>query len=64
MINSDHLSQERLLRLKGVLDIIPISKTAWHAGVKDGRFPKPVRLGPRTVAWKMSEIQALIYTGV
>lgn len=38
----------RLLRLKMVLEIIPVSKSTWWAGVKSGRFPKPVKtLGGR-----------------
>lgn len=48
------------LRLSQVLQLIPIGKTAWYAGVKEGRFPAPVRLGPRTVAYRMEDIRALI----
>ena len=40
--------------------IFPIGKTAWWAGVKSGRYPKPVKLGPRTTAWKVSDIRALL----
>ena len=40
--------------------IIPISKSHWWAGVKDGRFPQPVKLGPRTTVWRASDIQAVI----
>ena len=39
---------------------IPISRSAWLEGVRTGRYPKPVRLGPRTVAWRSQDIQALI----
>lgn len=28
--------------------VIPISKSSWWAGVKAGRYPKSVKLGPRT----------------
>lgn len=31
--------------------IIPVSKTTWWDGVRTGRFPRPVKLGPRTTAW-------------
>ena len=27
---------------------------------KSGRFPKPIKLGPRTTAWKVEDIRALI----
>lgn len=40
--------------------IIPVKKTAWWAGVKSGRFPKPVKLGPRTTAWRVEDIRNLI----
>lgn len=40
--------------------IIPVSKSTWWAGVASGRFPKPVKLGPRTTAWRVSDIRALI----
>jgi len=40
--------------------IIPVSRSSWWAGVKSGRFPKPIKLGPRTTAWRVSEIRTLI----
>ena len=40
-----------LLRLPQVLSIIPISKSAWWEGCRTGRYPKPVKLGPRTTVW-------------
>ena len=48
------------LRLPQILEIIPVSKSAWWQGCKDGRFPKPVKLGPKTTAWKAEDIAALI----
>ena len=48
------------LRLRQILEIVPISKSAWWEGCKTGRFPKPVKLGPRTTAWKVEDITALV----
>jgi predicted DNA-binding transcriptional regulator AlpA len=48
------------LRLRQILEIVPISKSAWWEGCKTGRFPKPVKLGPRTTAWKAEDIAALV----
>ena len=48
------------LRLRQVLQLVPISKSVWWAGCKTGRFPKPVKLGPRTTAWKAEDIAALV----
>lgn len=44
--------------------VLPISRSTWWAGVKAGRFPQPVKLGPRITAWKTSEIRALIDSGI
>lgn len=38
---------------------IPVSKSSWWQGVKDGRFPKSQKLGPRTTVWRVDEIRAL-----
>lgn len=48
------------LRLPQILAIIPISKSAWWEGCRTGRFPKPVKLGPRTTVWRAEEIKAFI----
>lgn len=40
--------------------LIPVGASTWWAGVKSGRFPKPVKLGPRTTAWRAEDIRALI----
>jgi len=50
------------LRLSQVLHFVPISKSAWWEGCKTGRFPKPVKLGPRTTAWRAEDIAALVKT--
>lgn len=44
--------------------VIPVSKSSWWLGVKKGRFPKPVKLGPRTTAWRVEDIRALVEQGV
>jgi hypothetical protein len=40
--------------------IIPVKKSCWWAGVKSGRFPQPVKLGPRVTAWRVEDIRALV----
>ena len=54
------LSVIGFLRLPQILEIIPVSKSTWWQGCKDGRFPKPVKLGPKTTAWRAEDIAALI----
>jgi predicted DNA-binding transcriptional regulator AlpA len=40
--------------------LIPVSKSSWWQGVKDGRFPQSVKLGPRTTVWRVEDIRRLI----
>jgi len=44
---------------RGIPPIIPVSKSTWWAGVRSGRFPQPVKLGPRTTAWPVEHIREL-----
>lgn len=63
-------TQTGFVRLPGIIGdpkadppipaLIPISRSSWWAGVKSGRFPRPVKLGPRTTAWRVTDIRALI----
>ena len=39
---------------------IPVSRAAWWAGVKGGKYPQPVKLGSRTTVWRESDILGLI----
>ncbi len=48
------------LRLPDVLRLIPVSKSTWWQGVKDGRYPKPVKLGPNTTAWRVRDLMAMV----
>jgi prophage regulatory protein len=49
-----------LLRLPDVLAVVPVSKATWWNGIKEGRFPPGLKLGPKTTCWKGSDIAALI----
>jgi prophage regulatory protein len=49
-----------LWSLPEVLRNIPISRSGFLKGVKDGRFPRPVRLSPRRVAWRPREIESAL----
>lgn len=54
------LPQVGFLRIREVLATIPVSRTAWYQGIKEGRFPAPVKLSERTAAWRVSDIRALL----
>lgn len=41
--------------------LIPISRSSWFAGVKIGRFPKPLKIfGPRVAVYKVEDIRKLL----
>jgi prophage regulatory protein len=68
--NSSMLPETGFVRLSQIIGnpkanppvppIIPVSRSSWWLGVQNGRFPQPVRLGPRTVAWRVSDLRDLI----
>ena len=63
---SRKLPTEGFVRLAGILaptGPIPVSKSTWWAGVRAGRYPKPIKLGPRITAWRVEDIHALIESG-
>jgi prophage regulatory protein len=47
-------------RKQGIPGIVPISRAAWYAGIKEGRYPKPVKLSEKTSAWRASDIEMLV----
>ncbi len=48
------------LRLSQILNFFPISKSAWWKGCATGRYPKPIKIGPRTTVWRAEDIRAFI----
>lgn len=48
------------VRLPQILTLIPISRSAWWAGIREGKFPKGIKLGTKTTAWRAGDIRALI----
>ncbi len=63
---SQQLPETGFLRLASILaptGPIPVSKSTWWQGVQSGRYPKPIKLGPRITAWRVEDIRALIENG-
>ena len=62
------LAEEGLLRLHQIIGdktrtpieppLVPVSKSTWLAWVKAGKAPAKVKLGPRTIAWRVEDIRA------
>ena len=68
MTTPQNLSDSALLRLpqvvgdqkRGIAPLVPVSRSTWWQWVRDGKAPKPVRIGPRCVAWRASEIRVFL----
>lgn len=59
------LPQSGYVRLKDVLSVVPVSKSSWWVGIREGRFPRPTKkFGPRIAAWDVQDIRALLEWGV
>lgn len=53
------LPDSAIIRLPDVLRLYPVSKSHWWQGVKDHRYPTPIKLGVRAVGWRIGDVLAL-----
>lgn len=52
--------QEKLLRRQEVEDYCQIGRSTIYRLMRSGQFPSPIRIGPRAVRWRASEIQEFV----
>jgi prophage regulatory protein len=45
---------------RGIPGVLPIGRTTFLTGIKSGKYPRPVKLGERTTAWRVEDIRNLI----
>lgn len=45
---------------RGIEPLLPVSRSAFYAGIKSGKYPAPIKLSERTSAWRKSDILALL----
>jgi len=67
MQNAELFPRAGFVRLRDILapaGPIPVSKSTWWQGIRDGRFPKPLKLGKRVTVWRAEDIHRLIEQGV
>lgn len=63
---ANQLPETGFLRLAQIIGdgerapIIPVKKSAWWAGVKDGRYPPAVKLSSRVTVWRVEDIRSLV----
>lgn len=66
MSNENNLPRTGLVRIKQILapvGPIPVSKSTWWQGVKEGRFPAPKKLGPGITVWRAEDIWLIVDGG-
>ena len=47
---------ERVLRMRGVVRRVGLSRSTIDRLVRCGKFPGPIRLSPTTVGWRIEDI--------
>ena len=47
--------EDHLLKINQCLEIIPVARSTWWAGVKNDTFPQPIKINGSTF-WKYSEL--------
>ena len=54
------MEQEHLdgfLRMREVLALLRVSRSTLNRWIREGAFPRPVKLGKRAVRWRRSDIE-------
>ena len=52
------LNAQRLIRLAEVTTMLGVGRSTIYKHVAEGKFPAPVKVGYRSVRWKLSEVLA------
>ena len=45
---------------RGIAPLFPVSRASFYNGIRDGRYPAPVKLGPNISAWRVDDIRRLL----
>lgn len=54
------MENEKLLRLADVETVVGLKKSSLYNLINQGKFPRPVKLGKRSVRWRYSDLQKFI----
>lgn len=55
----DTLPDSSMLSLDEVLTLLRISRSSWYGGLKTGKFPKAVYIGPNSPRWRCGTIRSV-----
>ena len=48
---------ERCLGMREVLALLSVSRSTLNRWIREGAFPRPVKLGKRAVRWRRADIE-------
>lgn len=51
--------RERVTESPRYPGILPVGKSSFYAGIANGKYPAPIKLGPRTSVWLRADIEAV-----
>lgn len=54
------LEGDGFIKLSEVLEYIPVSRSSWYRGIKEKRYPAPIKLGKRARGYHIPAIRALV----
>ena len=57
---ADGLPPFGFVKLPQILAVVPVCRSTFLQRVQDGVYPRPYKLGPRAVAWKVEDIRAIM----
>ena len=52
------MDERRVLRLEEVCQLVGLARSTIYAKVSAGGFPAPIRLGTRSVGWRLVDIDS------
>ena len=50
------MDERRVIRLEEVCALVGLARSTVYAKVSAGSFPTPIRLGTRSVGWRLSDL--------
>ena len=52
------LPPQGVCRAKQILELLPVGRTTFYKMVRNGDFPKPIRMGENISVWRNAEVLA------
>ena len=56
MLNDKQSPEMGFLRVKHIIQLIPVGESTWWRWVAEGKAPAPIKLGPKTTVWRLEDI--------